>query len=339
MKTSPSTASSSATKLVVAQENLPGDACVHSTPGKPPAGPLERGTQNLRECLPKISSRGKPVQPQPVAIRFNASNTVGALKKLAVLGAISQTPSVKAQFRQQESVRVDVPTIETLQKCDPAHLKMIRHNLINQNFHVPHSPILCVERKTFLLYQAWRSNQKAEPTTNCYGDALGIADRVHPGGFFPFRATCDVLIGGALRDGATRAVNDKCEDGTRQMLFFLSDNREDYHVISRGAKDKTWMQKFSGEPRVPVPLFTGSEQRLENIGITWFKTDAGANEPKVERTQSDLAYSQRCAPMLCSLPEKALATDDQSTFFPPAEFYAARQRQTSIANPDYVQRF
>ena len=343
MKPSPSTAFGNATKLAVAEETLSGLACVHSMPGKTPARHSGLIVQNLRAHLPEICAKSKPAQPQPqplpAPMRFNASNTLSALKKLAVFGAISQTPSAKAQFHQQASARVDVATIDTLQKCDPGQLKIITQNLINQNFYMPHSPILCVERKTFLLYEAWRSNQIPETKTNCYGDALGIADKVHPGGFLPLRATCDAVISGALRDGATRAVNDKCRDGTRQILFFLSENREDYHVISRGADDKTWMQKFSGEPRVPVPLFTGSEQGLENIGITWFKTDARANEPKVERTQSNFTYSQRCAPMLCSLPEKIEATEDQSTFFPPADFYAVRQRQTSIANPDYLQRF
>lgn len=290
--------------------------------------------QNRVAGLPGISSGSRLASSQRAPMKFNASNTLRTLNKLTVIGAISQSPLAKAQVQQKISARVNVPTIDTLQKCDQADLAAVKKKMIAKNIYVENVPILCVEKETYPLYKAVAPDWTPEARTNCYGDAIGIADRVMPGNSLRFPITCDMLITGALKDGATLAVDDKCPDTTRQMRFVVSESRSDFHVISRGPDDKTWMQKVSHQPRIPVPPFPAPRYKSNDALLFWYKTDAKNNEGPIKLDISEENYYQWCKPMLCSLPAKIDVVDEPRPSHPPADFYAVRQRQTSIAFPE-----
>ena len=205
------------------------------------------------------------------------------------------------------SERVNPPTLEALQQCDPRELDYFKARLISQNEYPPGALLLCVDEHTYGRYQSLRTS---DALTNCYGDAIGIADRVNPSGTFNNDLhQCDALIDGALRDGATQAKNTFCPDDTRQMQFFITENRRDYHVISRGAGDKTWMNKYSGTPRFPVSTSASVVLELPGDSISWIiKNDDGHVRVNNQHPKN---YSIRCPKILCSLPERAASPKDE----------------------------
>ena len=207
-------------------------------------------------------------------------------------------PPVHAQAAVSE--RVDPPTLATLQQCDTHQLNHLKARLMSQNDYSPGAALLCVDEHTHDRYQSLRT---PEALTNCYGDAIGIADRVNPGGTFHGDANdCDTLIDGALKDGAVRPKDTVCPDYTRQMQFFITEDRRDYHVISRGAGDASWMNKYTGTPRFPVTISDPAAPELPGDNIMWIvRNDNG----KVwVNNQHPKDYPIRCPQILCSLPEK-----------------------------------
>jgi len=270
---------------------------------------------------------------------FNANRALRTLKKMAIITAASRSQLGAAQ--QIFSDRVDVPTMDSLQLCNQADLDIIKKNLISANLYVPETPTLCVTKETYALYSADNSLKLPEAKTNCYGDALGIAEWLNPGGFVARVFDCDALISGALKDGATFAADGKCQPNSRQMLFFVSKDTLDYHVISRSAKDQTWMQKIVGIPRFPVPFSGAPEHGLDKIRLNWYIKAAETGKHQVFQYSSPRHYTNWCSPMLCSLPEKNSVISGEPvkrpTPLPPTDLNAALLRQTSIALPVYSQ--
>lgn len=200
------------------------------------------------------------------------------------------------------SKRFNPPTVDTLQQCDAQQLENFKARLISQGDYSPDMALLCVEERIHNRYQALRSR---EAGTNCYGDAIGIADRVNPGGTFHDDLNhCDALIDGALKDGAVPAENDVCPDHTRQMQFFTTEDRRDYHVISCAPGDETWMNKFTGTPRFPVSISGAAVPQLSG-GLIWIiKNDDGKVWVNSQRVKD---YPIRCPEVLCSLPAKEVS--------------------------------
>lgn len=225
------------------------------------------------------------------------------MRKLMTLAAVSwpvrnALQAVNAQATNSQ--RPNPPTLDSLQQCDAQQLDDHKAFLVSQNAYSPDLAMLCVDART---YRRYVNPRFSEAETNCYGDAIGIAGRINPQGvFLGDRHRCEALIDGALKDGAVRAENDRCPDDRRQMQFFITQDRLDYHVISRGKNDATWMNKFTGSPRFPVTIAGATVPRLSGGGITWIFTD-----PQGElmiRKQQVQDYSIHCPEILCSLPEK-----------------------------------
>lgn len=237
----------------------------------------------------------------PAKMRFNASAMLRTTMKLAALTLTSKNAIASVNAQTAYSQRTDPPTLDKLQQCDPHQLEQFKTQLISQDAYASDLAMLCIDERTYKRYKAERT---AESRTNCYGDAIGMTGRLNPSGVMhgePF--SCNALVDGALKDGAVHAQNNACPDFTRQMQFFISEDRRDYHVISRGPLDETWMNKFSGSPRFPVSIFGATAPQLSGGGITWIVRDL-QGEVRVER-QRPRDYPNWCPEMLCSLPEKS----------------------------------
>ena len=243
-----------------------------------------------------VSEKVVAVNPPRAAI----NQKMRRLMTLAAMGWPGKNGPVQVSATPTFSQRTDPPTLDSLQQCDARQLDGHRAFLVSHGAYAPDARLLCVDARTFRRYHHPRF---AEAETNCYGDAIGIARRVNPSGVFLGDIhRCETMINGALADGAIAAGEDGCPDDRRQMQFFISEDRADYHVVSRGAKDATWMNKFTGSPRFPVSVASGATPRLSGSGITWIITDV-QGETKVSK-QIPQDYPIHCPEMLCSLPEK-----------------------------------
>lgn len=245
-------------------------------------------------------SGARGAQATPDKRQSNANRTLRTLMKLAVVTLPAKNAPFMANAQPTYSKRANPPTLDSLQQCDAHELEEHKAYLISKNEYVPDAPLLCVDERTHKRYTSIRST---EAITNCYGDAIGIPGRLNPSGVFIGDVhTCDALINGALEHGAVRAENDVCPDFTRQMQFFISEDRKDYHVISRGPHDETWMNKFTASPRFPVSIAGSAVPQLSGGGITWIVKNQQGDVRITKQLQQD--YPIWCPETLCSLPEK-----------------------------------
>ncbi len=233
-------------------------------------------------------------------MRLNASRTLRTVAKLAAVTLAGKNALSTANAQAAYSQRVNPPTLDTLQQCDAQQLAHFEAFLTSLNAYAPDMAMLCVDEPT---YDRYNSRSTSESVTNCYGDALGIAGRINPRGVFLGDVhSCETLNNGALKDGAVPAENDACPDFTRKMQFYISEDRLDYHVISRGPLDAAWMNKFTATPRFAVSLTDETVPQLAGSGITWIVKNAQGDVRVTKQVPQN--YPIRCPEILCSLPEK-----------------------------------